>query len=94
MLTPKWKVFGSFTYLQATEDVYAWNANGVDLNTSASDLGWDVDVKTDYAINKKLTASFRTGYFAPGTAAQYLINGNDQNDNGAWELKTTVTFKF
>lgn len=93
MLTPKWKVFGSFTYLQATEDVYAY-ANEVDLNTSASDLGWEVDFKTDYAINKKLTASFRTGYFAPGTAGQYLINGNDQNDNGAWELKTTITFKF
>jgi hypothetical protein len=93
-ITPKWNFFTSFTYLMATEPIYAWTAAGPDLNTSADDIGMEVDFKTDYKIYDKLTLTFRGGYFIPGTGGQYLINGNDKNDDPAYELKTTITFKF
>lgn len=93
-ITPSWKLFGSFTYLKATQPVYAWTAAGPDLNTSADDLGWEVDLKTDYKIYSNLTFTFRAGYFSPGTAAKYLINGSDNWDLAPWELKSEITFAF
>lgn len=93
-ITPKWNFFTSFTYLKATQPIYAWTAAGPDLTKSADDIGMEIDFKTDYKIYDKLTLSFMGGYFIPGTGAQYLINGNDNNDDPAYELKTTITFAF
>lgn len=93
-LTPVWSLFGAFTYLKATQPVYAWTAAGPDLNTSADDLGWEVDLKTDYKIYSNLTFTFRAGYFSPGTAAKYLILGSDKGHLSPWELKSEVTFAF
>jgi hypothetical protein len=93
-LTPKWKLFGSFTYLKATQPVFAWTAAGPDLTKNATDLGWEFDLKTDYKIYDKLTFTFRAGYFSPGVAANYLILGSDTGHLSPWELKTEITFAF
>lgn len=98
-ITKKLKLFTSFTYLTATQPIYAISNGAVDLNTSASDLGWELDFKADYSIMPKLGFSFRGGYFSPGTAAQYLINGAEGNgtdtwDAAPWELKSVITYKF
>ena len=62
-LTPVWKVFASFTYLMATQPVFAWTATGPNLAKSANDLGWEVDFKTDYNIFDNLVLTYRIGYF-------------------------------
>jgi|SRR5690554_787427 len=93
-ISPVWSLFGAFTYLKATQPVFAWTAAGPDLNTSADDLGWEVDFKTDYKIYNNLTFTFRAGYFSPGTAAKYLILGNDKGHLSPWELKSEITFVF
>lgn len=93
-ITPKWNFFTSFTYLKATQPIFAWTAAGPDLSNSADDIGMEIDFKTDYKIYDKLTLSFMGGYFIPGKGAQYLINGNDKFDDPAYELKTTITFVF
>jgi hypothetical protein len=93
-LTNVWNFFTSFTYLKATQPIFAWTAAGPDLTKSADDIGMEVDFKTNYKIYDKLTLSLMGGYFIPGTGAQYLINGNDKNDDPAYELKTTITFVF
>ncbi|WKZ69736.1 MAG: hypothetical protein QY331_00545 [Melioribacteraceae bacterium] len=93
-ITAKWNFYTSFTYLKATQPIYAWTAAGPDLTKSADDIGMEIDFKTDYKLLDKLTLSFMGGYFIPGTGAQYLINGNDKFDKAAYELKTTITFVF
>ncbi|MDY0079215.1 MAG: hypothetical protein GX452_10570 [Ignavibacteriales bacterium] len=93
-LTPQWKLFGSFTYLKATQPVYAWTNSGPDLTKSATDLGWEVDLKTDYKIYSNLTFTFRAGYLSPGVATKYLINGSDKWELAPWELKSEITFVF
>lgn len=95
-LTPKWKVFASFTYLKATQPIFAWTAAGPDLTKSADDIGWEFDLKTDYQIYDKLTLTFRGGYFSPGDGAKYLIIGtvDDRWKLPPWELKTEITFAF
>jgi hypothetical protein len=93
-LTSNWKLFGSFTYLRSTQPVFAWTNTGPVLTTSANDLGWEVDLKTDYKIYSNLTFTFRAGYFSPGTAAKYLINGSDTWELAPWELKSEITFAF
>ena len=93
-ITPQWKLFGSFTYLKATQPVFAWTAAGPDMTKSADDLGWEFDLKTDYKIYNNLTFTFRAGYFSPGTAANYLILGSDTGHLSPWELKSEITFAF
>ncbi len=93
-LNPKWKLFGSFTYLKSTQPVFAWTNAGPDLSKSANDLGWEFDLKTDYKIYDNLTFTFRAGYFSPGTASKYLINGSDNWGLAPWELKSEITFVF
>lgn len=93
-LSPVWKLYGSFTYLMATQPVFAWTAAGPNLTKSADDLGWEVDLKTDYNIFSNLVFTYRIGYFKPGTAAMYLINGTDAFDKSPWEMKAEITFMF
>jgi hypothetical protein len=91
----KLECFGSYTLLRATQEVHAWTAaGGIDPNTSASDLGNEVDFNLSYLIDKGLSAQLRGGYFIPGDAALYLINGSAAADDPAWELKGLITCKF
>ena len=88
------RLFASYSYVRATEPVYAWTISGPNQNLSAKDLGWEVDFKIDYEIVSKVVLTLRGGYFKPGVAAQYLINGNANYSKAAWELKGEVTFTF
>lgn len=101
----KLSMFFSYTYLRATEPIYAWRTeilpdqslgpnHGPIRNLSAQDIGWEVDFKFDYRLYDRLLLTARGGYFSPGTAAGYLINGSDQWLDPAWELKGEVTFTF
>ncbi|MBN2366359.1 MAG: hypothetical protein EH225_10450 [Calditrichaeota bacterium] len=92
---PSFSAFVSYNYIQATQNVYAWDAqNNPDLSRSAKDLGQEIDFRFTYDMYKELQFAFRGGYFMPGAAAGYLINGTDTFDSPAWELKGMVTFKF
>lgn len=94
----KLSTFVSFTFLQATQPIQAWQSDDADdwqiLNTSASDIGQEIDFKVSYKMYKELAMTLRGGYFMPGDAAAYLINGNAQNKENVWELKGTFTYKF
>jgi hypothetical protein len=48
----------------------------------------------DYEIVSKVVLTLRGGYFKPGVASQYLINGNSNYNKAAWELRGEVTFTF
>jgi len=96
---PKVVGFLSYNLIRATQPVHAWASDGngdwtIDSNTSASDLGQEVDFRISYNMYQELNLTLRGGYFMPGDAAGYLINGNTSMNDPAWELKTTVTYKF
>lgn len=90
--------FAAYTYLQATQPVQAWTSNGSGdwrlLNQTATDLGQEIDFRLSYDMYDEVNLTLRGGYFMPGTAAAYLINGNSANQDNAWELKGTVTYRF
>ena len=92
---PNLSLFGSFSYIRANKPIYAWDANGPKPNLSAKDLGWEIDFKGDYKLHDgKVILTLRGGYFKPGKAAGYLINGTDEYKKAAWELKGEVWFNF
>lgn len=103
---PKTKVFVSGSLISATQPIPAWamdvdtnndgtnDAISIDNATTAKDLGTEVDFKIDYAIVKNLSCSLRGGYFFPGDAAGYLINGNATNLDPAYEFKGVILYKF
>ncbi len=91
----KLTLFGSYSYIKATQPIPKWDANkNPDYSATASDLGQEVDFKCSYKIYDQLDFTIRGGYFMPGKAAGYLINGTDSYDDAAWELKSTITYKF
>jgi hypothetical protein len=96
---PKFTAFFSYTYLLATEDIHAWASDGqgdwtIDPNTKANDIGQEFDFRFGYQFYDELGIMLRGGYFMPGDAAGYLINGTNAFDDPAWELKGLVTYKF
>lgn len=94
-VAPKVSTYLAFTLLQATEEIPAWDVNGnPDYDNTASDIGQEIDFKVSYKMYDPFDLTLRGGYFMPGDAANYLINGNTANDDAAWELKGTVTYKF
>lgn len=95
----KFSAFFSYTYLKATQPVHAWASDGqgdwtIDPNTSSTALGQEIDFKFSYKIYKELDFTIRGGYFMPGDAAKYLINGTKQFGDNAWEVKSTLTLTF
>lgn len=91
----KLSLFASYTYLRATQPIPKWDSSGnPDYSATASDLGQEIDFRCSYQIMKPLNFTIRGGYFMPGKAAGYLINGTDKYNDGAWELKSTLTYKF
>ncbi|KDA54264.1 hypothetical protein EG19_12340 [Thermoanaerobaculum aquaticum] len=96
------KLFLSGTYIRATEALHPWaDANGnnaIDPGefgaASSRDLGKEIDFKLDWTVMDNLVWTLRGGYFWPGDAALYLVNGNARHDKEAWELRTQLTFTF
>lgn len=93
-ISAKASVFGSYTYLRATEPIYAWTAAGPNLTLGSKDLGQEIDGRLDFAFQENLTGSLRGGIFFPGKGAQYLINGASTWGDPAVELRTMLELKF
>ncbi len=94
---PKVNVFGSYTFIKATQPIHAWtlsNGKTTILADKATDLGSEADFKIDMKIYPNLIWTVRGGIFLPGKAAGYLINGTDKWNEKPVELKTTLTVKF
>ncbi|NOY78679.1 MAG: hypothetical protein GXO76_12510 [Calditrichaeota bacterium] len=96
--TPKVSLFGSYTFIKATQPIHAWtvDANGKTsiLADNSTALGTEADFKIDMKIYPKLIWTVRGGIFMPGDAAGYLINGTNKWNDKPIELKTTLTVKF
>lgn len=95
----KFAAFLSYSYIKATEPIHAWKSDGegdwkIDPDVSADDIGQEIDFRFSYDLYKELNLTFRGGYFIPGDAAGYLIRGNNNYDDPAWELKGMITYKF
>lgn len=90
--------FTSYTFLRATQPVQAWGSNGSGgwqlLDKTATDLGQEIDFRLSYDLYDEVNLMLRSGYFMPGDAAAYLINGNNLNKENAWEFKGTITYRF
>lgn len=95
-------LFLSATLIRATEPLRPWaDANGNNAidpgefgTASSRDLGKEVDFKLDWKVMDNLVWTLRGGYFWPGDAALYLVNGNTRHSKDAWELRTQLTFTF
>jgi len=93
--SPQTSVFASFTYLRATQPIYAWTtSNGPNLDVSSKDIGQEIDARLTHKIQKSLVVAARFGIFFPGKGAQYLINGNDTWSDSALEVRATLAYKF
>lgn len=89
------KIEVSYAWMRATQPVYAFDAaTGAPTGKTAQDLGQEIDANLSLRITKGLEYQALYGYFLPGTAAGYLINGNADVLEPAWELKQTLTASF
>ncbi|MBL7052703.1 MAG: alginate export family protein, partial [Candidatus Marinimicrobia bacterium] len=75
-------------YIQATSEIKS------DTGEGSQDLGMEVDFRLKHNIQKNLFLMLRGGYFIPGDAAGYLINGHKNTLDPAYELKGMVVYKF
>ena len=92
--SPKVSLFGSYSFIRATQPIFAWTATGPNLAVSSKEIGSEIDGRFDYTILENLTLTLRGGIFFPGKGAQYLINGVDTWDESAIELRTMIEYKF
>lgn len=93
------QLFASYTFIRATQPIHAWGSDGngdwtINPDVSASDIGQEIDFRISYNMYKELNLTLRGGFFMPGDAVGYLINGNTDNNDSVWELKSTITYKF
>ncbi len=92
--TPKLSLFGSYSFIRATQPIYAWTGAGPNLSVSSKDIGQEIDARLELTILEKLVGALRGGIFFPGKGAQYLINGTDTWEDAAIELRTTIQYNF
>lgn len=92
-LNDSMSIFGSYSYMMATEDVHGWDASGPTTQVD-DEIGQEIDAIFRWKLYKNLAFASRFGYFWPGDAALLLTNGNTINDEDAWEWKNTLTFRF
>lgn len=85
----------AYGYFLASQPVHGFDpATGVPTGDSASDLGMEVDSNLIVKFTNGLIGECQFGYFLPGDAAGYLINGNTTSLVPAWEVKNMATVKF
>ncbi len=89
----KLRLDASYTYLQATEAVRGWNANGP-TDVKASDLGQEVDIDATWSPLPGLSYKVLVGYFMTGKATALLINGKDALAEPSYEVKQELTYRF
>jgi hypothetical protein len=93
-VTPKLSLFGSYSFIRATQPIYAWTGAGPNLSASSKDIGQEIDGRLELTIHEKLVGALRGGVFFPGKGAQYLINGSDAWNDAAVELRTVIQYGF
>ncbi|HID39279.1 MAG TPA: hypothetical protein EYP36_07170 [Calditrichaeota bacterium] len=88
--------FLSYNYIMSTQPIYEWNVDGTpNMNgKSSTSLGQEIDFRLKVTPMEKLAFILRGGYFMPGDAAGYLINGTNKWMDSAWETKAVVLYKF
>ncbi|MDP2304703.1 MAG: hypothetical protein Q8P18_01580 [Pseudomonadota bacterium] len=85
----------SFTWLQATQPVRGFDATGTPTDTSARDLGWELDANAILTLREGgVVGKVLFGWFQPGEAAGLLINGTADHLDPAWEIKTEAAINF
>ncbi len=82
-VTPDLKVSGDVYYLQASEDVTLMGSTVAD-----DELGWEIDSKIEYEIDKNLLYYIEGGYFFPGDA---YANGDGDD---AYAVRNGIVLKF
>jgi hypothetical protein len=85
---------GAFAYLQATQPVRGFDETGTPVGPASRDLGWEVDANGSFAFHDNVGLKLLWGWFQPGDAAMYVINGNTDTTDAAWELKTEFGVKL
>lgn len=61
---------------------------------SSDELGTELDMRLKWKLSPGLIWVFRGGIFWPGDGAEYLINGTNEYDDQAYELRTTIKYTF
>jgi len=89
-------LFLSGSYIMASNEIKEADDDGNYFagENGATDLGMEVDFRIKHVIQKGLFLMLRGGYFVPGDAAGYLINGNANEMDPAYELKGMIVYKF
>ena len=95
-LKPHEKVdfMASYTFLRANNPIHAFDATGTPLTASSQAIGQEIDANLGISVWKGFGYKCLFGVFLPGDAAGYLINGNTDTLDPAWEVKQVVTAKF
>ena len=94
-LTSNTSLFLSGSYIIASNEIMEADAGTYFAGENGStDLGMEVDFRLKHNVYKNLFFMLRGGYFIPGDAAGYLINGHADDMDPAYELKGMVVYKF
>ncbi len=95
-LTNNLALFVSGSYIMATNEIKEADADGNYFagETGSTALGTEVDFRLKYSVYKNMFFMLRGGYFIPGDAAGYLINGHADDMDPAYELKGMIVYKF
>lgn len=84
----------AFAWLTATQPIRGFDETGTPTGPSSSDLGWELDANGAFAFHDNVSLKLLWGWFQPGDGALYLINGNTDTTDAAWELKTEFVVKL
>ena len=83
-----------YAYMMATQPIVGFDETGEATSESATDIGQEIDVNLHWNVWKGFGYKALFGIFLPGDAAGYLINGNTNTLEPAWEVKQVVTAAF
>lgn len=92
-VTKTLRLEAAYAYLQATQPIAGWNADGPTSETS-SDIGMEVDWNIKWQIRPGLSLAGLYGVFVPGDGAALLINGHTKHKAMVWEAKHVLNFAF
>ena len=84
----------SYTFLRSVQPIHAFDETGAILDASSNDIGHEIDANLTIKIWPGVVYKALFGVFLPGDGAGYLINGNTDNLQTAWELKQVVAVSF
>ncbi|MCA9754845.1 MAG: alginate export family protein [Candidatus Eisenbacteria bacterium] len=97
--TPNLRLFASVSMIRASEALREWsdaNGNGVlEVDEfgpgTSTELGSELDVRIEWAVDRRLQLELAAGRFLPRVASSYLLYGHDQAQEAANEIRATIT---